>query len=129
MTDQSSLSENDRSEITNVLNGVAYLLDARSYDQLGQVFSKDMHFENPGRLTADGLENVINAMKKITNPAISHHVTNLVIAPGESQTVRATSKALTIRADKSLAAAEYTDILKKTDAGWRISSRTIRPLT
>jgi hypothetical protein len=129
MTDKSPLSESDRNEIFNVLNGVAYLLDARSYDQLGQVFSKDMHFENPGRLTADGLENVINAMKKIANPAISHHVTNVVLAPGERQTVRATSKALTIRADKSVAAAEYTDIVKKTDAGWRISSRMIRPLT
>src|SRR5262245_19233072 len=108
MTDKNPLSESDRNEIINVLNGVAYLLDGRSYDQLGQVFSADMHFENPGRLTADGLDNVINAMKKIANPAISHHVTNLVISPGDGQTIKATSKALTIRSDKSIAAAEYT---------------------
>jgi hypothetical protein len=129
MTDKKPLSENDRNEIINVLNGVSYLLDTRSYDRLGQVFSTDMHFENPGRLTADGLENVINAMQKISNPAISHHITNVIIAPDDDQTVRANSKALTMRSDKSIAAAEYTDILKRTDAGWRISSRMIRPLT
>jgi hypothetical protein len=112
-----------------VLNGVAYLLDARSYERLGDVFSSDMHFENPGRLTADGLANVIGAMQKIVNPAISHHVTNVVLASVDDKTVRATSKALTIRSDKSIAAAEYTDIVKKTDAGWRIASRTIKPLS
>lgn len=129
MTDKKPLSESDKSEILNVLNGVAYLLDARLYERLGEIFSADIHFENPGRLTADGVANVIGAMREIPNPAISHHITNVIITPGENQTARAVSKALTVRHDKSMAAAEYTDVLKRTDAGWRISSRLIRPLT
>lgn len=129
MSDKKQLSESDRNEITNVLNGVAYLMDTRSYDRLGQAFSADMRFENPGRLAAEGLPAVIESFKKITDPSLSHHITNVVLTANDDGTVRAVSKALTIRSDKSLVAAEYTDILKKTEAGWRISSRTIKRLT
>ena len=128
MADRNQLSESDRNEIINVLHGVAYILDMHNYDRLGEVFSGDMHFDNPGRLTADGLDNVISAMKKISNPAISHHITNVIIMPDDDKTVRATSKALTMRPDKNITAAVYSDVLKKTSEGWRISSRTIRPL-
>lgn len=128
MTTKHQPCETERNEILNVLHGVAYILDTRSYDRLGQVFSADVHFENPGRLTADGLDNLIKSFKAISNPSISHHITNVILIVDNDQAVCATSKALTIRSDRSIAAAEYHDVLKQTDAGWRIASRTIRPL-
>lgn len=128
MTEKNSLSEKDRNEILNLLNGVAYILDAREYDRLGEVFAADMHFENPGRLKADGLSAVTESFRTIKDPALSFHITNVIITPNDDGTARAMSKALTMRSDKSFAPAQYTDVVKKTPAGWRIASRTVKPL-
>jgi len=127
--DNGIIAQADRQEIIDVIHRVAFILDSGEYDRMGEVFSPDMQFENPGRLKADGLQNVIAAFKKITNPAISHHITNVILTPVDSGTVRALSKALTLRAENTIAAAEYSDVVTKTDAGWRISSRNIKPLS
>jgi ketosteroid isomerase-like protein len=129
MADPKQLTDSDKSAILDVINLVAYILDSRAYDRLGEVFAGDMHFNNPGRLTADGLDSVIAAFQKIATPAVSHHITNVVLTPESGTTVRTISKALTLRADKSITAAEYTDVLKKTANGWRIVSRNIRALS
>ena len=129
MADLNRLTDSDKSEIFDVIHRVAYILDSLAYDRLGEVFAADMHFNNPGRLTVDGLQNVIAAFKKIATPAVSHHITNVLLEPESETTVRAISKALTLRADKSITAAEYKDVLKKVADGWRIASRDIRALS
>jgi len=128
MAGQKQLSEHDRTEIVDVINAVAFIMDSRGYDRLGEVFAPDMHFENPGRLKADGLADVIAAFKGFASPAISHFITNTVLSVDGTGTVRAISKALSIRQDKSLMAAEYSDVMTKTGQGWRIASRNIRTL-
>lgn len=128
MTEKKPLSENDRNEILNLLNRVAYILDAREYDRLGEVFDADMHFENPGRLKAEGLSVVIESFSKVKDPALSFHTTNVIITLNDDGTAHAMSKALTMRSDKSFAPAQYTDVVKMTPAGWRIASRTVKPL-
>jgi ketosteroid isomerase-like protein len=128
MAGQKQLSERDRAEIVDVINAVAFILDSRGYDRLGEVFAPDMLFENPGRLKADGLDNVIAAFKGFASPAISHFITNTILSTDDAGTVRALSKALSIRQDKSLVAAEYSDVMTKTDQGWRIASRSIKAL-
>lgn len=122
------IAEIDRIEITDILNKVAYILDSKEYDRMGDVFAEDIHFSNPGRLTANGLDELKTAFKNFPAPSLSHHITNLLLSGSEDGTVRALCKALSQRADKSMATAEYTDILKKTSNGWRIASRTIKPL-
>ncbi|MBS0248919.1 MAG: nuclear transport factor 2 family protein [Proteobacteria bacterium] len=111
-----------------MINAVAFIIDARAYDRLGEVFAADMRFENPGRLRAEGLANVITAFKGFTSPAICHFITNTILTVDGDGTVRALNKALSIRQDKSLLAAEYSDVLCKTEQGWRIASRDIRGL-
>ena len=128
MAGQKQLSEHDRTEILDVINAVAFIMDSRGYDRLGEVFAPDIHFENPGRLKADGLDNVITAFKGFANPAISHFITNTILSVDDAGTVRAISKALSIRQDKSLVAAEYNDVVTKTEQGWRIASRNIKTL-
>jgi ketosteroid isomerase-like protein len=128
MAGQKQLSERDRAEIVDVINAVAFILDSRGYDRLGEVFAPDMLFENPGRLKADGLDNVIAAFKGFASPAISHFITNTILSMDDAGTVRALSKALSIRQDKSLVAAEYSDVMTRTDQGWRIASRSIKAL-
>lgn len=122
------IAEIDRIDITDTLNKVAYILDSKEYDRMGEVFAEDIQFSNPGRLTANGLEELKTAFRNFPAPSLSHHITNLLLSGSEDGTVKALCKALSQRADKSMAAAEYTDILKKTPIGWRIASRTIKPL-
>ncbi|CAH1655677.1 nuclear transport factor 2 family protein [Chelatococcus asaccharovorans] len=122
------IAEIDRIDITDILNKVAYILDSKEYDRMGDVFSEDIQFINPGRLTANGLDELKTAFRNFPAPSLSHHITNLLLSGSEDGTVKALCKALSQRADKSIVAAEYTDILKKTSNGWRIASRTIKPL-
>ncbi|MDX3809743.1 nuclear transport factor 2 family protein [Bosea thiooxidans] len=118
----------DRIDITDILNKVAYILDSNEYDRMGEVFADDIRFSNPGRLAANGLPELITAFKSLPAPSLSHHITNILLSGREDGTVETRCKALSQRADKSMAAAEYTDIIKKTAAGWRIAFRTIKPL-
>ncbi|MBS7705454.1 nuclear transport factor 2 family protein [Chelatococcus asaccharovorans] len=122
------IAEIDRIDITDILNKVAYILDSKEYDRMGDVFAEDIQFSNPGRLTANGLDELKTAFRNFPAPSLSHHITNLILSGSEDGTVQALCKALSQRADKSIVAAEYTDILKKTSNGWRIASRTIKPL-
>ncbi|MBB3773844.1 3-phenylpropionate/cinnamic acid dioxygenase small subunit [Angulomicrobium tetraedrale] len=122
------IAEIDRIDITDILHKVAYILDSKEYDRMGEVFAEDIQFSNPGRLTANGLEELKTAFRNFPAPSLSHHITNLLLSGSEDGTVKALCKALSQRADKSIAVAEYTDILKKAPRGWRIASRTIKPL-
>ncbi|WP_375735557.1 nuclear transport factor 2 family protein [Polymorphospora lycopeni] len=118
----------DARAIEEVLNRVAYLLDAREYDRLGEVFAPEVFFDNPGRLTARGLDDVIAAFRAIATPAVSHHITNVVVGGVDDDTAECNSKALALRAGGEVTAAIYRDTVTRTDAGWRISARRISPL-
>ncbi|MFG1951887.1 nuclear transport factor 2 family protein [Micromonospora sp. NPDC048830] len=118
----------DTRAIEDVLNRVAYILDTHEYDRLGEVFSPGISFDNPGRLTASGLDEVIAAFTAITTPAVSHHITNVVVDAVDDDTAECHSKALALRAGGQVTAAIYRDTVTRTDAGWRISARRISPL-
>lgn len=123
-----NIADADRVEITDIINKVAYIIDAREYDRMGEVFFEGVQFSNPGRLSANGLDELKAAFKGLASPSISHHITNILLSDGGDGTVRSLCKALALRADKSIAVAEYTDVIKKTSMGWRIHSRAIRTL-
>ncbi|MBB5159396.1 nuclear transport factor 2 family protein [Saccharopolyspora phatthalungensis] len=123
-----NLSLEDQAQIHRLLASVAYVLDAHDYDRLGEVFAPDIRFDNPGRLTAEGLPALIDAFKGIAQPALSHHITNVVVSPEGPDTAACVSKALTLRSTGVVTAAEYRDVVHRTDDGWRISARIIRPL-
>ncbi|GAA0965283.1 hypothetical protein GCM10009555_004340 [Acrocarpospora macrocephala] len=123
------VSPADARAIEEVLNRVAYILDAHEYDRLGEVFAPEISFDNPGRLTANGLDDVIAAFKAIATPAVSHHITNVVVVGGTDGTAECVSKALALRAGGEVTAAIYRDTVTRTDAGWRVSARRISPLS
>lgn len=114
--------------VERVLHSVAYILDAGEYHRMGEVFHEDVVFSNPGRLEAQGLATLIEKFTAIANPARSHSNTNVVVTLVDDTTARSVCKAHTVRADGEVAPAEYRDVLRLTDAGWRISERRIRPL-
>ncbi|WDZ83856.1 nuclear transport factor 2 family protein [Micromonospora cathayae] len=127
MTDQ-PVTPADTRAIEDLLNRVAYLLDSHEYDRLGEVFAPGITFDNPGRLTANGLDEVIAAFTAITTPAISHHITNVVVDPVDGDTAECVSKALALRAGGVVTAAVYRDTVTRTDTGWRIAARRITAL-
>jgi hypothetical protein len=57
------------------------------------------------------------------NP-VGHHVTNIVV-DGRGDHITARSKAIGVRQDGSTGSLDYDDVLLPTEAGWRISKRTI----
>ncbi|WP_416903787.1 nuclear transport factor 2 family protein [Micromonospora echinospora] len=118
----------DARAIEDVLNRVAYILDSHEYDRLSEVFAPDVSFDNPGRLTASGLDEVIAAFKAIATPAVSHHITNVVVDGVDADTAECLSKALALRAGGQVTAAIYRDTVTRTDAGWRVAARRISPL-
>jgi len=128
MGEQSALSPDDRYEIENTLNRVAYVLDEHEYTRLGEVFASNIEFDNPGRLTASGLDAVIAAFQKIATPAISHHITNVVITPTDADNAECISKALTLRQGGAVTAAIYRDTVTRAGETWLITSRRITPL-
>ncbi|MEU9889974.1 nuclear transport factor 2 family protein [Sphaerisporangium sp. NPDC051011] len=128
MNEPSTMATAEVGRIRDLLSQVAYVLDSHDYDRLGEVFAEDVHFENPGRLVAHGLPSLIEAFKKITDPAVSHHVTNVIVTPVDGGSAECVTKALTLRKGGVLSAAEYRDTVRLGADGWRISSRSIRPL-
>jgi 3-phenylpropionate/cinnamic acid dioxygenase small subunit len=118
------LSPQDRSLIDELLASVAYLLDSHEYDRFGEIFAADIYFDNPGRLVARGLPAVVDAFRGITQPAISHHITNVVVTPSGPDSASCLSKALTVRST-GITAAEYHDLVRREPEGWRIYSRSI----
>ena len=115
-------------EIEKTLHAVAYILDAREYDRMGEVFHEDVLFSNPGRLEAQGLAQVQDAFTAIANPARSHSITNVIVSITSDTSATAVCKALTVRSDGEVAPAEYRDALTRTRDGWRISERRITQL-
>lgn len=122
------LSPADCRDIEATLNRVAYVLDSHDYARLGEVFADDIEFDNPGRLTASGLNAVVDAFSQISTPAVSHHITNVVITGVDADNAECTSKALTLRAGGVVTAAIYRDIVTRSASMWLITSRRITPL-
>lgn len=128
MNEAPTLPKTEVDQIRDLLSEVAYILDAHDYDRLGAVFAEDVRFENPGRLEARSLPVLVESFKNIADPAISHHVTNVVVTPIDERTAECRTKALTLRKGGALTAAEYSDTVHRGADGWRITSRYIRPL-
>ncbi len=115
-------------DVERLILSAGYVLDSHEYERMGEVFAEEIDFANPGRLEAQGLAALIAAFQAIPDPARSHHTTNVVVRMIDEDEAEVRSKALTIRADGAVAPAEYTDLVRRTDAGWRVARRRIRPL-
>lgn len=122
------MSYQQKSEIIETISSVAFILDAQEYSRLGDVFHKDIVFSNPGRLEANGLEEIIQRFIEIDNPARSHSNTNILVTMEGDERASCKSKAITLRADGNTAVAEYSDVVVRTEGGWRIKERRIKPL-
>jgi len=117
----------DTVEIARVLALWGHLMDDHELDRLGEVLTEDAVWDASafGLEPAVGLE-AVTAVLGAEGHARAHHTTNIVVSEGPGDEARVLSKGLGVVDGGTVISAVYTDELRHTAAGWRISQRVIR---
>lgn len=122
-----TISFEDRLAIHELISTHGHIVDSGELDRLHDVFVDDVEYDlTPmGGQSLQGVHAIREAALQLGdgNP-VGHHVTNTVI-DGTGDQVSARSKAIGIRKDGSAGSLVYDDTLLLTEAGWRISKRTV----
>ena len=123
-----TLSEQDRIEISDLVNLHGHLTDAGELDQAGELFSSDVIYDlddfSLGSLHGTAALKESALALGDANP-VGHHVTNIVITQIDDHSVRVQSKGIGINADGTSGSVTYDDIVTRQAGGWRISSRKV----
>jgi len=121
-----ALTEQDRVDITDVVNQYGHLVDAGELDRLGEVLTPDVVYDvtDYGFGALHGTAAVRDAALALGqgNP-VGHHITNIVITPVDQDTVRVRSKGIGITAAGTVGSAVYHDTVTRRPDGWKISHR------
>jgi hypothetical protein len=122
-----TISLEDRLAIHELVSLHGHVVDDGEFARLGEVFTVDVVYDlSPmGGDVLEGLDAIEQASLRLGdgNP-VGHHVTNVIVSDSDDR-VTARSKAIGIRKDGSAGSLVYDDILERTEAGWRISRRSI----
>src|SRR5690348_14634480 len=97
-----ALTEQDRIDITDLINLHGHLTDAGQLDQAGELFTSDVteNLDDFGLGSLHGTEAIREAALALGNAnPVGHHVTNIVITQIDERSARVRSKGIGIRAD------------------------------
>lgn len=123
-----ALTEQDRIDITDVVNRHGHLVDAGELDQAGELFTPDVTYDvtDLGFGTLHGRAALREAALALgqANP-VGHHVTNIVITPLDDHSARVRSKGIGIMASGTAGSAVYDDLVTRHPDGWKIHRRTV----
>jgi ketosteroid isomerase-like protein len=123
-----ALSEQDRTDINDLINLHGHLTDAGELDQAGELFTADVTYDlgDFGLGSLHGTAEVRAAALALgdANP-VGHHVTNIVVTRIDDRSARAQSKGIGIRADGTAGSVAYDDIVTRQPGGWKISYRKV----
>jgi len=123
-----ALTEQDRIDITDLVNRHGHLVDAGELDRMGELFTPDVECDvsDFGLGSLHGLAAIRDAALALgqANP-VGHHVTNIVITPVDEVTARVRSKGIGIMAAGTVGSAVYDDTLTRRPDGWKISRRKV----
>lgn len=123
-----SLSLEDREAIRDTVNRLAYISSVFEWDRIDEVFAEDVVFNKPNGTVLNGVEAVRTSFSSVATPSKSHHVSNTIVTSTGNDTADVRSKMLTVRADDSFTVSEIYDTVRRTPAGWRVTSRRFRIL-
>ncbi|MBR7839668.1 nuclear transport factor 2 family protein [Actinospica durhamensis] len=123
-----ALAEQDRIDITDLINLHGHLTDAGDLHRAGELFTPDVVYD----LSAFGF-GVVHGTAALRESALAvgaanpvgHHVTNIVITPIDERSARVRSKGLGVKADGTAGSVVYEDIVTRQPDGWKISHRTV----
>ena len=123
------LTEQDRVDITDLINLHGHLADAGDLDRFDELFTPDIVYDvrdyGAGELV--GVAAIREAALALGpgNP-VGHHVTNIVITGIDGDSARVRSKGLGVTTGGTTGSATYDDIVTRRPEGWRISRRTVK---
>jgi hypothetical protein len=125
------LSIEDRLSIHELIALHGHLTDNRQHERLRLLFTDDAAYD----VSAYGL-GVVQGLDALTelfvqrpgDQPIGHHVTNVMVGLGDDDTASVRSKGLAVMADGTTGTVTYDDVVVRTEAGWRISQRTVIPV-
>jgi hypothetical protein len=120
---QTPLSVEERLEIVELAAKYGTLIDDRNWEGLADVFTEDAIYEIVGQLQLAGLGALRTYMANARHP-IAHHVTNVIIEI-DAEGVRMRSKVVGTLPKAGAGSADYSDRLRRTTQGWRISKRIV----
>lgn len=121
-----ALTEQDRIDITDLINLHGHFADTGELDRVDELFTPDVTYD----LTDFGFGSVHGtaALRDVAlaagdaNP-VGHHVTNIVITPVDDHSARVRSKGIGIKADGTAGSVVYDDVVTRLSDGWKISYR------
>jgi len=113
-------------EINQILSLWAHLVDNHAWDRFGEVFTEDAYFDSSvfGFTPVTGIAAICH-MASREGHAKAHHTTNVYVQEGAGDEITAVSKGLGLLSNGAVASVTYTDRLRRTPEGWRLSSRTL----
>ncbi|ADP80182.1 nuclear transport factor 2 family protein [Pseudofrankia inefficax] len=123
-----TLSEQDRTDIHDLINLHGHLTDAGRLDQAGELFTEDVIYDvedlDYGSLHGPAAIREAALAAGDANP-VGHHVTNIVITPTGDHSARVQSKGIGITAGGTAGSVVYDDIVTRQPDGWKISHRKV----
>jgi ketosteroid isomerase-like protein len=123
-----ALTQQDRSDITDLINLHGHFADAGDLDAMCELFTPDIIYDvhdfGFGELAGAAAIREATLALGQANP-VGHHVTNIVINPIDDRSARVRSKGIGIKADGTTGSATYDDTVTRRPEGWRISRRTV----
>ena len=124
------LTVEDRLAIYELVALHGHLIDAGAFDRLDELFTEDFVYdvEALGYGHLDGARAFVEASVALgdDNP-LGHHVTNALVTGGADNEATVRSKGIGILANGTSGTVVYEDVVRRTDAGWRIARRTVIP--
>lgn len=123
-----ALAEQDRIEITDLINLHGHLTDAGDLDRAGELFTPDVTYDlgDFGLGSLHGTAALREAALALgdANP-VGHHVTNIVITQIDEGSARVRSKGIGVNADGTAGSVVYDDIVTRRRDGWKIGYRKV----
>ena len=123
-----ALSEQDRTEIGDLINLHGHLTDAGQLDRAGELFTPDVVYDlgdfGGGSLHGTAAIRVAALALGDANP-VGHHVTNIVITGIDDRSARVQSKGIGIKTDGTAGSVVYDDVVTRQPGGWKISHRKV----
>ena len=118
-----ALTLEDRLDIHELIALYGHLIDDRSFNRLGEIFTEDAVFDLAGfdGTRFEGLAAIVQMMENSEQHPLGHHASNIVIRPGDP--VQVLSKGIGVGHGGRVGSVVYRDSLRRTDAGWRIIER------
>jgi ketosteroid isomerase-like protein len=122
------LSEQDRTEINDLINLHGHLTDAGDLDGASELFTPDVTYDlddfGLGSLHGTAAMRAAALALGNANP-VGHHVTNIVITRIDDRSAGVQSKGIGVMADGTAGSVAYDDIVTRQPDGWKISYRKV----